>query len=298
MYISPLLLLPLLVAADQVPLKDQAFAWFDKAKSFVSGATEAIPDVPDLPNPLDAGASFVASGVVEKINVRNWQRKLAPKADKDEEWMIYLTGGNKTCYGKCGPMNTIWNESVPLLAALSAPAGSPRLKLGLLDCEKEEVLCTAWASGVPVIYHFLIPQQSSTEKPTPLHIVPLNMSSTEVSDIVAIPSAGGKSTYLNYEEYSGLLHPLDGLLAKVGLLQPFGYFMWALGSMPGWVMMLGISFVSRQIMSRRMARTGGVPEAGAGAGAGAAPQGAAPGPRVAPATGAQPKAPGSAKKRK
>lgn len=143
-----------------------------------------------------------------------------------------------------------------------------------------------------MIYHFLVPQQSSTEKPTPLHIVPLNMTRTEVSDIVAIPSAGGKSTYLNYEEYTGLLHPFDGILAKVGLLQPFGYFMWALGSMPGWVMMLGISFVSRQIMSRRMARTGGVPEAGA------APQGAAPGPRVAPATGAQPKAPGSAKKRK
>lgn len=86
---------------------------------------------------------------------------------------------------------------------------------------------------------------------------------------------------------------MDGALAKFGLLQPFGYFMWALGSMPGWVMMLGISFVSRQIMSRRMARTGGIPEPGAGAQA--QPQGQ----RVAPASGSQPKAGGgSAKKRK
>jgi hypothetical protein len=109
MHISPLLLLPLLVVADQVPFKDQAFAWIDKAKSFVSGATEAIPDIPD---PIDAGASVVAGSVVEKINVRNWQRKLAPKADKDEEWMIYMTGGNKTCYGKCGPMNTVWTVCI------------------------------------------------------------------------------------------------------------------------------------------------------------------------------------------
>jgi hypothetical protein len=155
---------------------------------------------------------------------------------------------------------------------------------------------------VPVIYHFLLPKrapsassasgQPSTDAPSRLHIVPLNLTSTEASDIVSIPSAT-KSRYLDYDEYTGLLHPIDGLMAKFGLLQPFGYFMWALGSMPGWVMMLGISFVSRQIMSRRMARTGGVPAP--------APQAqAAPAPRVAPASGSQPRggAGGSAKKRK
>lgn len=89
---------------------------------------------------------------------------------------------------------------------------------------------------------------------------------------------------------------MDSMLAKFGLLQPFGYFMWALGSVPGWVMMLGISFVSRQIMSRRMARTTGIPEA---PGAGGPPAGQAQAPGAAPATGSQPKAGGgSAKKRK
>ncbi|ETI24334.1 hypothetical protein G647_03703 [Cladophialophora carrionii CBS 160.54] len=297
-------LLPLLVAADsQAPLKDKAAGWFDKAKSYVSSAVPSAIPVPEIPHPIDAGAAKVAENVVEKINVRNWQRKLSPKLDAEEEWMIYLTGGNKSCYGRCGPVNTVWNESVPLLAALSASPGSRRLKLGLLDCEKDEVLCTAWASGVPVIYHFMVPKAaaaaadassgpSTADAPTPLHIVPLNLTSTEVSDIVSIPSAS-KSRYLDYEEYTGLLHPIDGLMAKFGLLQPFGYFMWALGSVPGWVMMLGISFVSRQIMSRRMAGSGGIPEA--------APQAqAAPAPRVAPATGSQPRggAGGSAKKRK
>ncbi|EXJ60817.1 hypothetical protein A1O7_04970 [Cladophialophora yegresii CBS 114405] len=300
-YLLPLL--PLLVAADsQAPLKDKAAGWFDKARAYVSSAVPAaaVP-APEIPHPIDAGAAKVAESVVEKITVRNWQHKLAPKLDAEEEWMIYLTGGNKSCYGRCGPVNTVWNESVPLLAALSASPGSPRLKLGLLDCEKDEVVCTAWASGVPVIYHFLVPKasagasssaQPSTDAPTPLHIVPLNLTGTEVRDIVSIPSAS-KSRYLDYEEYTGLLHPIDGLMAKFGLLQPFGYFMWALGSMPGWVMMLGISFVSRQIMSRRMAGSAGIPQA--------APQAqAAPAPRVAPATGSQPRggAGGSAKKRK
>ncbi|OQV07655.1 hypothetical protein CLAIMM_12058 [Cladophialophora immunda] len=263
MHVASLLLLPLLVAADQVPLKEKAAGWFDKAKSFIpSGGGGAAPavSVPVPPNPVEAGAAKVAENKVEKINVRNWQRKLSPKPDTEEEWMIYLTGGNKTCFGRCGPVDTVWNESVPLLTALPQPAGSPPLILGLLDCEKDEVLCTAWASGVPVIYHFLLPKQSEQGAKTPLHIIPLNVSTITVSDITSLPRAS-KSRYLEYPEYTGLLHPIDGLLAK--------------------------------IMSRRMGAGRGIPAAGD------AQQPAAP--RVAPAAPAsQPKAGGggSARKRK
>ena len=100
MHLAPLLLLPLLVAADQVPLKDRAAAWLDKAKSYIPNG---------VPDPIDAGAAKVAGKVVERINVRNWQRKLSPKPDTEEEWMLYLTGGNKTCFGRCGPVNEKWN---------------------------------------------------------------------------------------------------------------------------------------------------------------------------------------------
>ncbi|KIX99576.1 uncharacterized protein Z520_05152 [Fonsecaea multimorphosa CBS 102226] len=291
MHFTSLLLLPLLVAADQVPLKEKAAGWFDKAKSYIPSAAPSV-SVPVPPNPVEAGAATVAGYKVEKINIRNWQRKLAPKPDTEEEWMIYLTGGNKTCFGKCGPVDAVWNESVPLLAALPQPAGSPPLKLGMVDCEKDEVVCTAWASGVPVIYHFLLPKQSEQEAKTPLYIIPLNVTTTTVSDITSLPRAS-KSRYLEYDEYTGLMHPFDGLLAKTGLLQPFGYFMWALGTMPSWLMMLGISFISRQIMSRRMAGGRGIPAAAD------AQQPAAP--RAAPAAPAsQPKAGGggSARKRK
>jgi len=141
-----------------------------------------------------------------------------------------------------------------------------------------------------------VPQQQvgTTEKPkTPLHIVPLNFTDTEISDITAIPSSS-KSKYLEFDEYTGIMHPFDGIVAQMGLIQPFGYVMHAIGTVPSWMMMLGISFISRQIMAKRMARPGGIPEAG-----GAPPAQPAPGPRVAPASGSQPKAGGgSAKKRK
>ncbi|OAP64697.1 hypothetical protein AYL99_00669 [Fonsecaea erecta] len=293
MHFASLLLLPLLVAADQVPLKEKAAGWLDKAKSYIpnGGAAPSI-EVPVPENPIEAGAATIAEHKVEKINVRNWQRKLSPKPDTEEEWMIYLTGGNKTCFGRCAHVDAMWNESVPLLSALPRPAGSPPLKLGFLDCEKEEVVCTAWASGVPVIYHFLLPKEGDQGAKAPLYIIPLNVTTTTVSDITSLPRAS-KSRYLEYPEYTGMLHPIDGLLAQAGVLQPFGYFMWALGAMPSWMMMLGISFISRQIMSRRM---------GAGRGVPAPPDAQQPAaPRVAPASPAsQPKSGsgGSARKRK
>ena len=93
------LVLPALALADQNPLFDQAKGWFDKAKSYI----------PSNLNPIDAGASVVTAKNVEKINIRNYERKLAPKLDQEEEWMIYLTGGNKSCFGRCGLSDTVWN---------------------------------------------------------------------------------------------------------------------------------------------------------------------------------------------
>lgn len=122
-----------------------------------------------------------------------------------------------------------------------------------------------------------------------MHIVPLNFTSATVSDIVSIPTAS-KSSYLEHEEYTGLLHPFDGLVSKFGLLTPFGYVMWGFGNIPSWAMMLIISFVSRNIMSKRM--TGGA----AGGPAPGAAAGAQTPSRPAPA--AVPKSGGSGKKRK
>lgn len=95
------------VLADeaQVPLKDKAQGWFDKAKSYIPSVS------PSIPNPIDAGAAAVAAKKVQKVNVRNAQRLLAPKPEGEEEWIIFATGGNKTCFGRCGRADLAWNVS-------------------------------------------------------------------------------------------------------------------------------------------------------------------------------------------
>lgn len=143
---------------------------------------------------------------------------------------------------------------------------------------------------MPSVYHFTVPKKSEPQAKSPLHIVPLNLTTATVADITSIPAAG-KSRYLEYEEYTGIMHPIDGTMVQFGLMQPFGYFMWGLGTMPSWVMMIGISFFSRQIMSRRMGNTGGIPTGPQAQ----AQQPASPPPRVAPAAAAKG---GSARKRK
>lgn len=55
-------------------------------------------------------------------------------------------------------------------------------------------------------------------------------------------------TYLETPEYTGAWHPIDGWLQKYGLLQPLGYVFWGFGSTPSWLVMIAISFLSRQMM--------------------------------------------------
>lgn len=104
MHFASLLLLPLLVAADQAALTDKAAAWFEKAKEYIPG---------NVPNPVEAGAAKFAEHKVERINIRNWERKLSPKPDTEEEWLVYMTGGNKTCFGRCDAVDVVWNVSTP-----------------------------------------------------------------------------------------------------------------------------------------------------------------------------------------
>lgn len=286
------LLFSVALAQDaQIPLKEKAAGWFDKAKSYIPSVT------PSIPNPIDAGDSAVADKKVQKINIRNYQRLLQPKIDGEEEWLIYVTGGNKSCFGRCGKADAAWSQSVPLLAALPQSAGSSELKLGQVDCEKEPVLCSAWAASCPSIFHFTVPQLNSldpTYKPTsPLRVKDLNVTSTTADEIVRLASRAPGSYIMDVPEYSGVLHPVDGMLAKFGVQEYLGYFIWALGSTPSWLIMIVISFASRQFMGRRMAGNAGRPAPntyGTSSPAGAAPAG---GP--APAA-AKPGTPGSAGK--
>jgi hypothetical protein len=103
--LAVLLLLPAMaIADDQVPLKQKAAAWFEKAKSYIPSAAP--------PSPIDAGASKVAGLVVEKITKNNWRTKLLPVADDGskvpQEWMVMFSG-NTSCYGRCDQADRAFN---------------------------------------------------------------------------------------------------------------------------------------------------------------------------------------------
>jgi hypothetical protein len=112
MRLAPLLLLlPVLtVAEDQKAFLDIAKGWFEQAKSYIPAV---VPSV----SPIDAGASVVAANKVEKININNYKRKLAPSPDGPTEWMIMVTGKNESCFGGCDSANLKWNVNALLCLA-------------------------------------------------------------------------------------------------------------------------------------------------------------------------------------
>ena len=94
-------LLPAIAAASkQIPLGDSVQGWFDKAKSFVSSGAN--------PAPVENTAEAVTDADVSYLNITNWQSVLAPKS-KPEDWMIFITGGNKTCFGRCEQAEKAFN---------------------------------------------------------------------------------------------------------------------------------------------------------------------------------------------
>lgn len=120
-------------------------------------------------------------------------------------------------------------------------------KLGYVNCDHQPILCSIWASGVPTLWHFQVPvaQPDQSKPATTLHIVPLNTTTTTTQDIVKIHT---EQTYKEIPPYEGLFHPIDGWLAKLGLLTPLGYGLWAFALVPSWAFMIGISFLSRSFM--------------------------------------------------
>lgn len=105
---SLLLALPALALADdQIRLMDKVKGYWHKAKDAVSSA------VPAVPSPVDAGAAKVVKTVQHELTVDNWQQVLTvdptASAPTTQEWMVFITGGNVTCFGFCGNASKAWN---------------------------------------------------------------------------------------------------------------------------------------------------------------------------------------------
>ena len=232
---SLLALLPLTIAAQeqQNPLQ----SWLDKAKSYLPNAATA---------PVASAAGKAAASNVATITTDNWKSTLTPSttdpADGPEPWMVFFTGGNKSCYGRCLGVEKAWNESTALLAAdPSAP------KLGFVHCDKSPVLCTMWATNVPSIWHVELPVVAADQsKPaTTIRILVLNTTTTTAMDIVKIHT---EKTYEKKAVYESPIHPFDGWFAQYGLIVPMGYILYGFANIPSWAFMIVISLMSRTIM--------------------------------------------------
>ncbi|GAB7349107.1 hypothetical protein MBLNU459_g8056t2 [Dothideomycetes sp. NU459] len=251
---AALLALPALASAQQqVPLMDQLKGWFDKATQAVQGvkssASSALPSassIPNIPNPINAGAAKVAALSVERMTLENHLDLLktgaATASPGIEEFMLFITGGNKTCFGLCGHAETEWNKSVPLIAASpNAP------KLAVLSCETDPVLCNAWGAGPPSIFYMLLPQPlpDQSTPATTVHEISLNRTVVTAAEIAALATQG---KYKETAPYEGWFHPFDGQLAKLGAAIPLGYAVYYISLVPSWMLMVGISFFTRNFM--------------------------------------------------
>lgn len=246
-----LLALPALACAQQqVPLMDQVKGWFAKASDSISSAMPSSAQAPQVPNPVASGAKKIAEAKVERLTLNNWRDVLKPGAATAspgiEEWMVFTTGGNKTCHGRCERAETAWNESVALLSASSSPPN-----LAMLDCEAEAVLCLSWSVRPPSVLHFLLPQPLADQSTpaTTYRGIYLNSTTVTATEIAAIHL---QETYKEKEPYEGVFHPFDSFLAQNGLSMYAGYILWGFNQVPSWLFMVLISVASRTMMSRRM----------------------------------------------
>jgi len=112
------------LAQDQVPLVDKLKGWYSQATAVV---TNAVPAVPHVPSPADAARGKVADQLQTELSLENWKEVLTvdPTASTPttQEWLVYITGGNTTCYGLCGNTTKAWNVSA-LLHGASGEASS------------------------------------------------------------------------------------------------------------------------------------------------------------------------------
>jgi hypothetical protein len=254
MRFTPVVLaLPAMAAAQQqIPLLDQAKGWFNNfvgaATSNVNSASSAAASAASgIPNPVNAAAGKAEELAVTVLTKENYNQVLKPGAATAspgiEDWMIYTTGGNRTCFGMCERADVEWSKAVPQLSVIP---GGPQL--GRLDCEKEPQLCNAWGAGAPSVIYIQLPQPlpDQTTPATTVHYLSLNRTTVTAQDFVEMATV--KAFKQEKTPYEGFFHPFNGVLAQTGLGIPFGWVVYGFSVMPSWALMIGISFFSRTFM--------------------------------------------------
>ena len=248
------LLLPALASAQaQKPLTDRAKGWFSAAKAYVPTAIPTVPgltapgaSIPtSMKSPVSASASKIAALKVHSLTMGNYLPLMDPQPGSKgpSDWMVFVTGGNKTCGGHCHNLDVAWNETASILAMdPMAP------NLAVINCDVQGVLCTTWTAKPPTIWYIQRPAPGADQSmpaATDIHISYLNFSTSTAQQMVALHT--GKKFEDGYH-MEGYFHPFDGVLAQYGVHRLAGYILFGFGLIPSWAFMLVISMGSRALM--------------------------------------------------
>lgn len=269
---TTLLALPLLAAAAESPFEQYKAKFQNFISSFgaITGGAGSGSGADNAQVPIPAASSgkkpkkVVEPKKIDTLTLDNWKDTLygsvKPEATTPEEWLVLISGGNKTCFGHCGEAEKAFQESATKFATL---AQSPNL--GYLNCDDQPVLCNSWSAATGVLWLFeMLPPPAQSD----IYVKRLNLTSVTSDKIVDFYKAENREVTWRKMDADGYFHPFDGFFAKYGLAVPLGYLFWGLNVVPSWALMLGVSFVSRSMMNRNH---GGPARPGAPAGGAPAP---------------------------
>ena len=228
------------LAQEQKPLIAQARGWLDSARSYLTSSAPATA--------TDAAAAAVASKAVTPLTASNWASVLAPQKIPTE-WLVLITGGNRTCAGMCNGVDAAFNKTAARLAPdLKAP------KLAKIDCDTYGPTCTSWWAAPVTVWHIEVPALAEKEAakvkggeqaPTKITATGLNVTTATAQEITELYTL---DKWKEGDAVEGYFHPFDGPIARFGLMGPFGQAADALGRIPPWMLMLVISFITRSMM--------------------------------------------------
>lgn len=115
-------------------------------------------------------------------------------------------------------------------------------KMAFVNCDEEQVLCSAWAAGPGTLWIIdLLPPPSDVE----IYGKRLNLSRVTTDDVEKYldPAERGE-----FKELATIFHPFNSKIAKAGMSIPVGYVVHYVGMVPSWAFMFGLSMLSRTLM--------------------------------------------------
>lgn len=252
--------LPLLAAGAESP-----FAQYKAQFQNFLGRLGAKVPTPERHDPVEAASTKTGPMRMDILTLENWKETMLapvkPTLTKPAEWWVLVTGGNKTCFGRCSPclslsivtspltslsghcgkVEAAYNETAAIFASTTKPK-HPIPNMAYINCEQQPILCNSWSAGTGRLWVFDIPPSGG---PVEVYIKRMNLTTTTSKDFLDVWAGDHKTDLWKYD---GAFHPFHGWMAVNGLAIPYAYLVWVFTLLPNWAFMLIISFISRTMM--------------------------------------------------